>query len=490
MVNDEDVKRASHGPPAAEIPDLKKKENERKKAGAGWSGVKPGGGSFSGATGGTIARAAASATGTAAVEAAGGGWLAAMIARLTATVLGKALLAAGAATFLAGAGLFAYAMFKGGGSGPGVGGDLGAISSSVKVRGDGADRTGYVASNGEIRFDPLKAAEVKKAPEDNAAQEPVAPAQSEGADLKQPGLEHNLSGSKLTASLGSGFGGNNIFAGNSSAPKLNEMLSKVSIKGASNGKISAMRYAKTGRVAAGRRGKSMKGNKAFGQLKVAKGLSVQGVGASAAEGARSTAATAFDGQTESGTGNVTGEADGSVTPNDNFGAPDVTAPNVDTPEGAATDTFTDDMLSSIASMAKSAGQMKMMAGILMIVGIALIAAGIALLATGFGALIGGILIGLGAMIIGISIMMSQMAKQMKELADMMSEALAASTGDINQEATSKYCIDKAYNEGTDVEDCNPPEEVTEGEKFDTDDIKVVEEHKEMVKETGEVVETQ
>ena len=227
MANNEDVNQSNDGAPAADIPDLKKKEKERKKAGAGWGGVKPGGGSFSGATGGTVARAAASAASSAggaaaigAAEAAGAGWLSSMIATLTATVLGKALLAAGVAAFLMGAGLFGYAMLKGGAGGAaGAGGvgDLGAISSSMKVRGDGADRTGFIASNGEIMFDPLKKAaeakkaEAEKAPEDKTAGEAVPPADKSGdgalaekGGWNRPGLEHNMSGSKLSSGLGGG----------------------------------------------------------------------------------------------------------------------------------------------------------------------------------------------------------------------------------------------------------------------------------------------
>ena len=119
MANNEDVNQANQGAPAVDIPDLKKKEKERKKAGAGWGGAKPGGSSFSGATGGAGARAAASAASSAGGAAgaagavgavgaagaagvartAGAGWLSSLIARLTATAFGKAM-AAGMAIFL------------------------------------------------------------------------------------------------------------------------------------------------------------------------------------------------------------------------------------------------------------------------------------------------------------------------------------------------------------------------------------------------------
>ncbi|NNN07472.1 MAG: hypothetical protein HKL90_16405, partial [Elusimicrobia bacterium] len=50
----DDVLKANQGAPAADIPDLKKKEKERKKGGAYWSGAGNGAGAFSGA----VARAA------------------------------------------------------------------------------------------------------------------------------------------------------------------------------------------------------------------------------------------------------------------------------------------------------------------------------------------------------------------------------------------------------------------------------------------------
>ncbi|PIR15236.1 MAG: hypothetical protein COV48_15480, partial [Elusimicrobia bacterium CG11_big_fil_rev_8_21_14_0_20_64_6] len=387
MANNEDVNQANQGAPAADIPDLKKKEKERKRAGAAWGGAKPGAGSFSGASGGTVARAAASAASSAG-GAAGG--LSPLIAKMTATALGKVAVATGAALFLGGAGLFGYAMLQGGGAAGGAIGDLGALSSSMKIRAGGGDRTGYVASNGEIRFDPIKAAKAKKteaekAPEDAAADAGVPPEPAADAgkgDL--PRLEHNLSGSKLSSSLGGGFGGKNIFAGNSSAPKLNADLGKVNIPGAQKGRLSANRRAATARVSRGGRARKMKANKAFGQLKVAKGMSALGAGNSAAEGAHSTASNAFDGG--AGNGNVDGApsmAEGEVdSPSSPNGAPDMTAPNVETPDASYLDQANAAALAGIAKMAKAAGEMKKKAAQMRVMGYILIAVGIALIAAG------------------------------------------------------------------------------------------------------------
>lgn len=500
MANNEDVNQAHSGAPAADIPDLKKKEKERKKAGAGWSGAKPGGGSFSGATGGTVARAAASAagaTGGAAAEAAGAGWLSSMIASLTATVLGKAVLAAGIAAFMAGAGFVGYAMLRGGMGSVGGTGDLGAISSSLKVHTEGGDRTGYVASNGEIMFDPLKKEEPKKAPEkapeEKTAGDAVPPTEAADASGKgavnQPGLQHNLSGAKLSSSLGGGFGGKNIFAGNNAAPKLNDGLSKMSIKGAQKGTLSAgARKGQTGRMASGSGPKSGKSNKAFGQLRVAKGMSMLGAGTSGAEGARSTAANAFDGSNDSG--NVEGgpapkgAVDSPSTPN---GAPDMTAPNVDTPNGVASGLDTAQALKGISDLAKAAGEMKKMAMLMFAIAAVLLIAAYAIWgAVPYGTIIACILIAISLMLMGIGKMMMDQSAQMKAMAEQMGDALAARTEDVKQNQINKYCIDKAYNEGTDPKNCNPPDSVTENSTVNQNDSRAVKEHKDMVKETSRV----
>ncbi len=527
MANNEDVNQANQGAPAADIPDLKKKEKERKKAGAGWGGAKPGGGSFTGATGGAGARAAASAASSAggaaagaagAAQAAGAGWLSTMIANMTATVLGKAILAAGVAMFLAGAGVVGYSMFNGGGAAGagGVGGDLGAISSSMKIHTEGGDRTGYIASNGEIMFDPLKKAEAKKAepekaPEDKTAGEAVAPpalaadAAGGGAGFNRPGLEHNLSGSKLSSSLGGGFGGKSIFAGNNSAPKFNDSMAKAAIKGGQKGRLSAGYKTSNARVSKGGKGQQIKSNKAFGQLKVAKGMSALGANSTGAEASRSSAAGAFDGAPSAG--NVegsptapTGAVDSPSGTGSGGGAPDVTAPNVDDPcvdknggpsRCVGVDPNTFNALNGIAALAKQAGQMKKTGMMLMAVGAVLAIIGAIMIATAtpftpWQLAIGMMLLALGAMLVGMGVMMIQMSEMMKSMADSMSQGLAARTSDVKQDEINKYCIDKAYKEGSDPKNCNPPDSVTDNIQTTENDSRAVQEHKEMVKETSRV----
>ena len=506
MANNEDVNQAQ-GAPAADIPDLKKKEKERKKAGAAWSGAKPGGGSFSGATGGTVARAAASAagsTGGAVAQAAGAGWLSSTVATLTATVLGKAILAAGVAAFMAGAGMFGYALLRGGTGATGETGDLGALSSSMKVRTNGADRTGYVASNGEIMFDPLKKAEAKKepekAPEDKTAGDAVPPTEVADAaagkpEMNRPGLEHNLSGAKLSSSLGGGFGGKNIFSGNSGAPKLNDGLAKMNIKGAQKGTLSSgARKAQTGRMVSGSKSKGAKSNKAFGQLRVAKGMSMLGAGTSGAEGARATAANAFDGSNDSGNiegsaGPQTGAVDSPSSPN---GAPDMTAPNVATPDGVFAGPDIAQALAGISDLAKAAGEMKKNGMMLIAMGVVLVALGIYIMnaagwAFGIGLVIGAIIVGIGLMLGVMGKMMMDQSEQMKAMAEQMGDALAARTGDVKQNEINKYCIDRAY-EGTDPANCNPPDSVTENSRINEQDKAALNTHGENAKEKDTIKE--
>ncbi|MEK7389701.1 MAG: hypothetical protein AAB036_08380 [Elusimicrobiota bacterium] len=469
------------GVPGAEIPDLKKKEKERKKAGFAWSGAKPGGSSFSGAAGGTAARAAASAAiGSGQIAAAGTFGFSSFLSGLLGTTLGRLMLAGAVAAFLAGGGLVGYSLLRGGGAAGAMGGgDLGVLSSSVKVRSASGDRTGYLASKGEITFDPVEAAAAKKEEPPSPAADAAAPGEAgdgEKPDWRQAGLAHDLSGAKLSSSLGGEFGGKNIFAGAGAggvAPKLNANLSKVNIPAGQNGKLGPMRASsRTGRISQGIAGPRPRSNKAFGQLKVAKGLSTSGAGAAIQEGARSTAGAAFDGQT--GTGNIERAGSGVVTsPSaDGGSAPDVTAPGVTPPVGVPLDPHMP-ALNGISALAQQAGSLKKN-------GMMLLLLGLALTATMFLAPIGLILVGMG-------IAMMQMSSKMKNMADTMSQTLAARTGNINQNAINRYCIDRAYYQGTPTQNCDPPDSVTRGQSFDAESGKDIGQHKEMVKVNSQVV---
>jgi|CXWL01.1.fsa_nt_gi hypothetical protein len=482
MANNEDFDEANEGVPAADIPNLKKKEKERKKAGVAWtSGAKPGG-AFSGAAGGTVARSAASAVGisgqAAAIGAVGG------LFGLSTTAI-----AAGAGALLIGGAAAGYMMFgRASGSGVAAGagdGNLGALASSLKIRGGGGDRTGYMASKGEIAFDdPAASAKIETEPGKEAAQGEAAAVKEDTSqplpDWRQAGLAHNLSGSKLTSGLGESFGGKNIFAGGSGnpTPKLNNSIGKINIPGGQGGKLGSMRNGRTGRVSQGGTASHARAKNAFGQLKVAKGLSVMGAGATVSEGARSTAGAAFDGQ--AGAGNVNGMAPGMSSPDMGTspnalgtGAPDMTAPNVGAPTGnAVMDPNVAAGLAAIGALAQQAGKMKKQ-------GMMLLMIGLAMTATMF-------LMPIGLILVGMALAMIQMSGSMKNMADSMSQATAARTGNINQNAINEYCINKAYSDGSSTNNCNPPDSVTQGSKFDAATNPEVAKHREMVRVDGQV----
>jgi hypothetical protein len=228
-------------PPEINIPDLKKKEKERKKAGAAWGGGTSGT-PFTGAVGGSGvsgARAAASMARSAASAARAGAGIAGQagagaisqggfLAALTSSFAGKALLFSLAAGVLGGGAMVAYKML-----GPGAESasapELGNISSTVKYHGDqGPNGLDYAAASnrGQIKWENAEAGSAPTA--ENAEKTEPAEAAEAGnpAEKAQAAagahagriidrMDHNLSGAKLGSSPGAGssiFGGKSIFA--------------------------------------------------------------------------------------------------------------------------------------------------------------------------------------------------------------------------------------------------------------------------------------
>lgn len=485
MANEnDDVLNANQGAPAADIPDLKKKDKERKRAGAAWSGARGAASDFTGATGGTVSRAAASAASAAAegaavgLEASGGvfGGLSRFLAGLTSTLLGKVAVAAAAFMMMAGAGLVGYSLMKGGDAGLGVP-NLGGISNSMKVRAGGNDRMG-VASNGELRFDPLK----PNAPAQEKKAEPAKAAETPATDLKdhvdadaaksvagQDKLAHNLSGAKLSSSLGGEFGGKNIFAGNNAnAPKFNDGMAKVGLPkmGAQKGKLGAMQAKGPKATASTRQIARGKTSRAIGQLRLAKGMSMLGAQAGSAEAAAASSQGAFDQQqTQGGALNAPGApGDGTVTPN-GTGAPDVSMPTApSTPSGNGVDPGLQNALNQIGAMADAARKMQQQGEQMMMIGYLLIAAGVGLLFWPMTA-VGIALIALGGMLVAMGMMMKDMAQMMAQMAKSMGAALSAQTGNTQQGQIINECTNQALG-GTAVANCHPSEQTVQGQQFD------------------------
>jgi len=462
----DEVLNANQGAPAADIPDLKKKEKERKKGGAAWSGSGGGAGSFTGATGGTVARAAASAAIGAAEAGEAGGIFATIsefLAGLMSTLAGKIAVGLAAFLLLAGAGALAYELLHGGASGAGVGGlNLGPVSDSMKIRSGDGDMLG-VNGNGELAFGGAKpaaaptapATTTDKAPTDQKAAGPVPdPAQQAADAARQDVLAHNLSGAKLSTSLGGDFGGKNIFSGNNSgyAPKFNAGLSQLSgaSKPGTKGNLATM-TAKSPRGSIGAMDMTRaRSGQAIAQLKMARGMSVVGANSSG-ETAASAADGAFDQQGVTGgalntIGAPAGISDGSTSgASSGSGAPDTTSmPGATAPPSAttgSTDPGLDSTMSQIGQLAQEAGQMQKEGLELIVAGVALIAAGVALMAIWGMEAIGAALIGIGGMLVGIGVMMKQMASMMASMANSLGSAVASQVGQyqgaIVQDCTSQ-----------------------------------------------------
>jgi hypothetical protein len=478
MANEkDDVLKANAGAPAADIPDLKKKEKERKKAGAAWSGARGAAGEFSGASGGNVARAAASAASAAgeaavgaagAAEALGGGGLWATIARvfagLTSTLLGKLAVAAAAFLMMAAAGMIGYGILKGSGGDGSVGGlNLGGITDSMKVRAGGSDRIG-ISGGGDLRFDPLTktAAKAPEKKEEAKPEEKPAEAAPEkldaanGSGAMQDKLAHNLSGAKLSTSLGGDFGNKNIFAGNNAnAPKFDISKAGMPKLSGTKGKMGAMKAGGRRASASSRSMNRGKTGRAIGQLKLAKGMSMLGAGASSAEGAAAAANGAFDQQQPVG-GDLNSNMPGdTVAPPSDGGAPDTSMPDSPaTPTYGGTDPGLKNALDQIGKMADAARQMKQTGMMLIAIGVVIMAIGYKVLGmVPYGTIIGAILIAIGLGLVVMGKMMMDMADKMAAMAKQMGSALSAQIGDPHQGAVINSCTDQALA-GTQTSQCN------------------------------------
>ncbi|MDE2141770.1 MAG: hypothetical protein KGJ84_05095 [Elusimicrobia bacterium] len=547
MANEnDDVLKANQGAHEADIPNLKKKEKkEKKKAGAAWSGGQ-GAGEFAGATGGNGARAAASAASAAggamgegagmlgaeaaaqaAAEAAaaeGGGifagisrflagiaeslgmgevWAAAseFMATLTSTVLGKVIVAAAAMLMAAVVGLIGYALLKGGADGSMAMPDLGGITDNMKIRGSGADRLG-VASNGELNFGSGKtnapAKTEAKAADESKADDKKAPADkgdgsgdAAGAGMPPADrLAHNLSGAKLSSSLGGDFGNKNIFAGGNT-PKFD--LSKTGMP-----HLPAISKGKLGqKLASGRRASATartvgraKSSRAIGQLKMAKGMSMIGADAANAgnaENAAEAANGAFD-QQQSGNGTLNTNT-GVVTPpdshtgggsggNTNLGGGPGTNDNLNLNSnfdpgpapGSIQDPNIKNATDQISQMAAAARQMQQMGMMLLALGAVIIGIGIKICSMPFpgAGIIGAAIIAAGVGIMGVGYMMMQMSQQMAAMAKAMGSALAASMGGDNPalKTAVNSCTDQALANGTTFDQCTPSNDSTAKSHYD------------------------
>lgn len=475
--------------PEPELPDLKKKRDERKRAGAVWSGPRGSGPGFAGARGGNGAASAARA-------AASGGQVGAelgesyiaktilgqVLTRMGATLGGKLLIAFGSAVFLSGAILGAYRLFAGPatvrtGGAP----ELGGISASIRYQKGGASRA-LDFLRGQLKDPAPPPPPVAKVapPKAEAAPEPTeaAPKSDWGDAIAVTAptdlMANNLSGAKLTTALGGQFGGKNIFEG-ANATRFGEQgfdrnkLARFSVeKPKALKKLTPSKSrARAGRAASGqRRGVT---RRALGQLRLARTLS--GAAAqSTGEGAKTLAADAFDQRITDGGAPplMPGETMGQTVQPLGPGAPNPNInPNPPTPGHKNMTPYQRD-LDSAVKLGAQAGDMKKMSMMLMILGAALIAAGAALLSPPTTA-IGAALIAIGGLLIGIAIMMLMMAMMMAKQAKQMADMIDQQYGQDAQGEILHECVDQAIADGTQPENCQPKTETDplEGDLGDT-----------------------
>ena len=190
MPDKKDEKIPNQSIPAAEIPNLKRQDQDRKKSGAAWGSAKPTGTPFAGARG--------AVSGAGSVGAVGGGssggigtLLANLVARfqtilapLLGSVLGKAVAMAIAAIVVGGLATVAFRMMSSTGTPSSGSPELGALSSSIKVARDTSDdRLEYAANSAKGKLDwankPIAPEDVKADEAGDAAKNAEAQAQAE-----------------------------------------------------------------------------------------------------------------------------------------------------------------------------------------------------------------------------------------------------------------------------------------------------------------------
>ena len=327
--------------PSADIPDLKKREKERKKAGIGWGGNPGAGGTgFQGAVGGSgqaaAARAAASAAaragGQAAVQA-GRSALMNSVSSFMATAAGK-MVAAVLALGVIGGG--AAVLMSGGGRTAGAGGaELGGISSNINTKRAGRSGLDYAKGQGAGM---LKAEDAGKAgqgaektgetgkTEDAGKTEMADTMDRDGIQKTQDGgptdlMENNMKGAKLSEDLGKNFGGKSVFSANGG--RFGNALPRDKIKAFSvpqkSGKGGTM-VARNLNASRNMTLRGLKSNRALGQLRGMSSLNskIKGQGSTADESNAAMASTQFE-STQIDGGQAPTGPDGQTSANPDLG---------------------------------------------------------------------------------------------------------------------------------------------------------------------------
>lgn len=446
--------------PAVDIPDLKKKEKERKKAGAAWSRISGGGPPFNGAAGGNgVASTFAGAGRLAQNAAAGAGGIArleaSLISRLWATLSGKLILAGFTALIAGGLTLVGSQMVS---RGPQVMiPNLGGIASSIRAQGADYNRLQYTegSGKGQIKYD-----ETPGLP-DWAKKEPPPPEPEQPAEKPYPTLPHDLSGIKLTSQLGGRFGGKDIFSGvgGNAAPKFGDGFDRSKISNLTPPQPKGVSRAMRGnRRVANQRALAFQGRstRAMGQLKLARALSVGGANAAQADTQKGRAADAFEQRVIMGGQVADPGANGQGIPISGAAGtgasgipatdyvppemPDATGVNA-TPYQGQLNTALD--LGAIAGGLTKAGKK------LMMIGIILIAIGAAMGPFGIPLVI------MGVMMLMMGMKMLALAAALAGIARGLGDQIQKMFGQQNQNQIVNECMDQAIGSGTPPSQCQP-----------------------------------
>jgi hypothetical protein len=460
-----------------ELPDLKKKREERKKAGLAWGRGAPGGGGFAGATGAAPASVAA---GAAARQAAGRTALERLLARLTATLGGQLMLAGGLAVMIAGSAalahraIFGTAAWRTGAPAP----DLGALESSLHIRTPkrskaldylalsyrhelNLDADAKAAAAPQFKFEPS----ARPAPQQDGA----APAESAEPstdwsavlsgqrDWRKDRLARAMPGARLAEDLGGGFGGKSVF-NDPKAPKFGDGFDRRKLAELPApivpGKTSEFHAPAAGRGRAPLT-QRVHAKRAMGQLKAASKISTLAAGSSGMEGSRTLAENAFDGQKQTGGSAPASPVKMDMPPDEKRvdplspGAP--SAPEAQ--HSNATDYQRD--LDNAYNLGAQAGDMKKQSMVLMVVGLGLIASGAAMLGNPFTHAIGIALMTAGSSMVGMAIMLNMMAGKLAGQAKQIGGAIQRQYGQKAQNQIVDECMDQAISAGTRPESCRP-----------------------------------
>jgi hypothetical protein len=486
-----------------DIPDLKKKDKERKRAGAAWGGGRPAGTPFSGATGGSGAGGLQVAAGVGRAAAAGGpggaaaaqgaaaaaraaasgvpGWLTALFpgsagwlgTSAGASFLSKAMIGIGMASLLAGVGLYAVLKLREKPAGP-EGAGLAPIYDTIQINRNASDKRLQMAAEagrGQFQFDPQAAAE--------------AAAPAEAAAAAEEKAEENPWGDVLSAVQGpQGFAAQNLAglpsgsARGGSMGNLFSSLTGADSGGRAQGRMPSLRYpgqkgklsgsmargATRSRAASAMSTRKIRSGRAFAQLRYARSQSlVAARGGSSEQGMKATAADAFE-QSETQEGQIS-PIDSAVPANPSsshgeYGSgtpallsdPNAIPDEMPSPPGAINPNTQDyqNAMDAIKKLAAMAAKLKLLSMLLIAIGIALIAAGCASTPVGWG------LIAAGIALVAMGMMMLQMAKQMGAQAQAMASQLESAYGQEYQQENVDACVNQAIANGTDPDACRSP----------------------------------